>query len=51
MEAATPGKPFEKNGQKIHITIEMANKVLNGLEGSMKRGRLLLSDKWNEPTK
>ena len=47
MESAATGKPFEKHGQKIYITIEMADNVLNGLEGSMQRAQLLLSDKWN----
>ncbi len=46
MESAASGKPFEKNGQKTYITIEMVDNVLNGLEGSMKRSQLLLSDKW-----
>ncbi len=51
MEAAATGKPFEKNGQKTHITVEMADNVLNGIEGSVQRVQLLLSDKWNKPIK
>lgn len=46
MEAAATGKPFEKNGQKHYITLEVANNVLNGLDESIKRSQLLLSDKW-----
>lgn len=51
MESAATGKPFEKNGQKTYITTEMADNVLNGLEGSMQRAQLLLSDKWIKPVK
>ena len=51
MESAVTGKPFEKNGQKTYITIEVVDNVLNGLEGSVKRINLLLSDKWREPIK
>ena len=51
MEAAITGKPFEKNGQEIYMTLEMANNVLNGLEASMQRVHLLLSDTWNKPKK
>ena len=51
MESAATGKPLEKNGQKIYITIEVADNVLNGLEDSIKRINLLLSDKWEKPVK
>ena len=51
MESAATGKPFEKNGQKAYITIEMVDNVLNGLEGSIQRMQLLLSDTWNKPNK
>ena len=51
MESAAAGKPFEKNGQKVYITIEVADNVLNGLEDSMQRAQLLLSDIWDNPNK
>ena len=46
LRAATTGRPFNANGEKLYVTKELANQVLSNLDASYERANILFDRQW-----